>query len=220
MINIIPSIPTDDLNELYSLITQAEGVVDRFSVDIVDGKFADNKTVDPSVLENFETSLRLDYQLMVIEPVDWVERCVKAKAERIIGHVEEMSSQHAFLKKVYGYEISAGLALNLESDISRLDGELLYKLDVILLMSVPVGFGGQKFDVSVLEKIEKLAQVRSESNFTFKIHVDGGITNKNIIDVALAGADEVSIGKRIFEGDLKANIESYKIAIQNLGILQ
>src|SRR3989304_7877798 len=99
MIEIIPSILTNDPEEARELIARCEGLVDRISIDIIDGKYASNKTIDPSVFEKIDTSLLLDFQLMVYEPVNWVERCVRGQADRIIGHVEQMSDEGEFVGK-------------------------------------------------------------------------------------------------------------------------
>jgi pentose-5-phosphate-3-epimerase len=92
MVEIVPAILTNDPSELRRLVALCEGVVDRVSIDIIDGKFAANKTIDPSALSEIETSLKIDFQLMVEEPVNWVERCVRGGADRIIGHVENDGS--------------------------------------------------------------------------------------------------------------------------------
>ena len=87
---IVPSILTADPKEALEMLERVEGAADRVSIDIIDGIFANNKTVDPQLFENVETNLMIDYQLMVKDPVNWVERCVRGQADRIIGHVEMM----------------------------------------------------------------------------------------------------------------------------------
>jgi ribulose-phosphate 3-epimerase len=151
----------------------------------------------------------LDYQLMVVEPVNWIEKCLRGQADRIIGHIEHMESQDEFIGKLQEAGVGVGLALDFETPVARIDKHLLGDLDAVLLMSVKAGFGGQEFKREVLEKIEKLKELRGQEGANYKIHVDGGVNGGNIKDVALAGADEVSIGKRIFEGDLRENIERY-----------
>ena len=147
MVEIIPSILTSDPNELRALISRCEGVVERVSIDIIDGKFAANKTIDPTVLSAIDTNLKLDFQLMVIEPVNWIEKCVSAGADRIIGHIEHMTSQTEFIGKVQEVGAQIGLGLDLETPVDKLDPLILTNLDVVLVMSVPAGFGGQEFSV-------------------------------------------------------------------------
>jgi ribulose-phosphate 3-epimerase len=216
MIEIIPSILTDNADELRDLISRCEGVVDRISIDIIDGKFANNKTVDPSILEEIETNLKIDYQLMVIEPINWIERCLRGQADTIIGHVERMEDQDDFVESVLGEGVYVGLGLDLPTPISQINSSIFGKLDTVLLMSVPAGFGGQDFDRKVLDKIKKLDEIRSESDFSFKIQDDGGVSLETVDEAHFFGVDEVSIGRRIFKGDLKQNLEKFQHAAHNL----
>jgi ribulose-phosphate 3-epimerase len=209
MLSIIPSILTNDINEAKELLKQCEGVVDRVSVDVIDGKFADNKTITPDLLEGVETGLKIDYQLMVEEPVNWIERCVRGQADRIIGHVKHMSDQTEFVGKVQEVGAYIGLGLDLNLPISRIDNNILTNLDVILLMSVPAGFGGQEFRKKVIKKIKRLSEVRKKDETPFNIHVDGGVNFDNIKDIIKAGADEVSVGRSLFKGDLGKNISKF-----------
>lgn len=209
MVEVVPAILTNDIEELRDLLSQAEGVVDRVQIDIIDGQFVDNKTVDPSVFENIETTLLLDFHLMVKEPKSWVERCIRAGADRIIGQVEMMSDQTQFLGKVQEVGKYVGLAVDLETPISKIDSVILNNLDVVLVMSVPAGFGGQEFNDSALEKIKELDEIRARDDTPFKIIVDGGVSLENIRDLKKAGADEVSVGRRIFEGSLEENIKMF-----------
>jgi len=216
MITIIPSILTNDADELRGLIAQCEGVVERVSVDIIDGKFAENKTIDPSILFDVDTQLKIDYQLMVYEPVNWIERCVRGQADRIIGHIEQMNDQVEFVGKVQEVGLSVGLAIDLETQVYKIDPTILNNLDVVLVMSVPAGLGGQKFDKRALGKIKELDEIRVRDNTPYKIHDDGGITLEVIHNIHRIGADEVSIGRKIFEGDLANNIKKYQKAAHNI----
>lgn len=208
---IIPSILTDDIGRLTSMEAKAEGVVDRVQIDVIDNKFVDNSTVDPAVLKNMVTILKLDFHLIVKDPVEWVEHCVREGAasheDRIIGQVEYMQSQEEFLNKVKAVGASGGLALDLMTPIEKLEQSLLKEVAVVLLMSVPAGFGGQEFDMSVWDKIEKMVKLRKELDLKFSICVDGGVTKELINQMKAIGVDEVTVGKRVFEGDLKHNLE-------------
>ena len=204
---IIPAILTSDPGELSSMLKRCEGEVDRVQIDIIDGVFANNKTIDPTTLESVETDVFLDFHLMVREPVNWVERCVRAGADRVIGQVEQMEDQIKFLEKVEGAGIRAGLGIDLKTQISSLDPTALNSTDCVLVMSVAAGFGGQEFDVSALDKIGKLSGVRERDNMSFSIIDDGGITLGTVDDAKRAGVDEVVVGKRLFDGDLQKNIE-------------
>lgn len=210
MIEVIPTILTNDPQELKRLVSQAEEIVERVQIDIVDGQFASNKTVDPSIFETVETNLNLDFHLITKEPTDWVEKATRAMADRIIGQIEMMESQLEFVEKVIATNASVGLAVDIKTPISDLDPAVLASLDVVLVMSVPAGFGGQKFDKRALEKIKELNEAREKDNMTFKICVDGGITKEVIGSLVKAGTDEVAIGRWLFNGDLRKNIDKIK----------
>jgi len=209
MIKVIPSILTNDPDELKEMIAQVEGITDFVSIDIIDGKFADNKTIDPIVLSGVDTSLKLDFQLMVNEPINWVEKCASAGAERIIGHIEEMGDQVEFVGKVQEVGASIGLGIDIETPVSELDSTILTNLDAVLVMSVPAGFGGQKFDRRAIKKVKELDKIRVRDDTPYKIHVDGGVTVDNIKEIEKAGADEVSVGRMLFKGNLKENIDKF-----------
>jgi len=217
MIEIIPSILTNDPQELRELLYRCEGVTNRVSIDIIDGKFANNKTIEPDTLFNIETGLKIDYQLMVEEPVHWIERCVRGQADRIIGHVEKMRDQIEFVGKVQEVGAQVGLALDLPTQVSKLDETILTNLDVVLVMSVEAGFGGQKFSDQAIKKIKRLSEFRERDKTPYRIQDDGGVTFEKIDDAHFAGADEVSIGRKIFVGDLSENLKIFQEAAHRLG---
>ena len=217
MVKIIPSILTRDPEEARELISRCEGLVDRISIDIIDGKFVNNKTIDPSVLSDVETNLKIDYQLMVHEPVNWIERCIRGGADRIIGHIEQMRDQIEFVGRVQELGLSVGLALDIDTPVLDIDSTILTSLDVVLVMSVKAGFGGQEFDKRALSKIKRLDEIRVHDRTPYKIQDDGGVTLDFIYNVHKAGADEVSIGKRIFEGDIKENLKKFQEAAHGMG---
>jgi len=206
---IIPAILTNDLDQLVELEKQAEGIVDRIQIDVIDHKFADNSTVDPSLLKNLNPNLDLDFHLMVKDPIEWIDHCVLKPKNRIIGQIEFMQSQKDFVEKVLRENCLAGLAIDLITPVKSLHQEILPKVDVVLLMSVPAGFAGQEFSLEIWDKIERLVKIRSELNLKFKICIDGGVTKELVQQMAKAQVDEVAVGRRIFEPDLKQNLESF-----------
>lgn len=211
MVEIIPAILTDDTEELEHKIRQvARGEVKRVQIDIVDGIFADNRTVGLEAVAPIETELLLDVQLMVKEPVDWVERCIQAMADRIIGQVEMMASQSEFVGRVTEFGHQVGLALDIDTPVSAMDPTILNNLDVVLVMSVKAGFGGQEFRKSALEKIRQLDEIRVRDDTPFRICVDGGVRPEHIAQLRQAGVDEVAVGSWLFEGDIAENIEKLK----------
>src|SRR4030065_2222350 len=207
---IIPSILTNNPEEVLSKIQMAEGMVGGVQIDVVDGIFAVNKTFDIDLLQDVDTDLKLDLHLMTKEPVNWVERCIRAGADRIIGQVEMMSDQLNFIQKVQEVGALVGLAIDLKTDLSAIDDIMFQDLDVVLVMSVPAGFGGQKFEHKTIQKIEELKKIRERQKSTYKISVDGGITLDYMDDLVKKGADEVIIGERLFKGNLKENLEKFR----------
>ncbi len=214
MIKVVPSILTNNPEEARQMLQRCEGVAERVSVDIIDGVFAENKTIEPIVFEDVETNLKIDYQLMTKDPINWVEKCVRGQADRIIGHVEMMSSQLEFVEKVVSVGLKVGLALDLDTPVEKIDKAILNDLDVVLVMSVKAGFGGQVFQDKAIDKILRLKELKEKDSSPYLIHVDGGINKDNLKKVNEAGADEVSIGRKLFEGNLEENIQ---ILIQYLG---
>lgn len=216
MIEIIPSILTNNPEKLRKMLAQAKGValpagrqVDRVQIDIIDGVFADNKTIDPIALQDIDTDLNLDFHLMVKEPLNWIERCFSVGADRIIGQIEMMTSQVDFVGKVTEVGAKVGLAIDLQTPVSDLDPVILTNLDVVLVMSVKAGFGGQEFDERALVKIKRLDEIRVRDDTPFRICDDGGISLDKISKLRREVVDEVTIGHKLFKGDLKTNVEKF-----------
>lgn len=220
MLEIIPAILTNDPKELEEKIRQVEELVQRVQVDIVDGVFADNKTISLEAVANIDTNLLLDIQLMTKEPVDWVEKSARAMADRIIGQVEMMSDQARFIEKVAETGEKVGLAIDLPTPISALDTVILNNLDVVLVMSVKGGFGGQDFQEPALKKVIELSGYRASNNCRYRICVDGGINEENIGKIRRAGADEAVIGHSLFEGDIRERLEGLRRAAYEEGTRQ
>lgn len=217
MIQIIPAVLTNDSDKLKEMFARLEnvcstspGLIDRVQIDIIDGVYADNKTVEPDVLVDIDTNFKLDFHLMVKEPVNWVEKCVNAGANRIIGQIEMMSDQVEFVGKVQEVGALIGLAIDLDTPTSKLDPVILNNLDVVLVMSVRAGFGGQEFDPSIFEKLDKLDEIRVRDDTPFRICVDGGIAPGNIRDLKRGLVDEVAMGRRLFKGSIDDNIKRYQ----------
>src|SRR5260221_4389995 len=116
---IIPSILTNDFIELNDLISKAETAVDRVQIDVLDDQFANNITIDRTVLKNISTFLNLDFHLMVKNPVDWINHCLSGKKNRIIGQIEEMKSQVEFVEEVISLDSTPGLGLDLDTPVSK-----------------------------------------------------------------------------------------------------
>lgn len=209
MISIIPSILTNSSSEFDEMMSSLEGNLERVHFDVIDGIFVDNHTIEPSIMIDYDSNLLIDYHLMVDEPIMWVDKCVEGQADRIIGHIERMSDQISFVGKVQSVGSKVGLAIDLYTPVERLDSVILNNLDVVLVMGVKAGFGGQDFNDEVLTKITKLDQIRSRDKTPFRICVDGGVRPENIRRIKIAGADEVNVGRSLFKDSIIDNITMY-----------
>lgn len=207
MIEVIPAILTDDPKELEEKIRKIEGLVKRVHVDIIDGVFASNKTVSLDALGEVDTDLLIDVHLMTKEPTLWVEHAVRAIADRVIGQIEMMGSQTDFVEKCQEVGLSVGLGIDLNTKVDEVDTAVLRDLDLVLVMGVKAGFGGQDFEKFVLDKIKTLDEIRSEGSMKFRICVDGGVSKETIKLVRQAGADEAASGGAVYSGDIEDNLK-------------
>lgn len=206
MPEIVPTILTSDFNEFSRKIKLAKGIVERVQIDVIDGKFAPKKTVTlegirdlvdagPPALVPSGTGpvggLRLDLHLMVDKPEDWVNRSLELLPDRIIGQVEMMSDPKEFVSRVVEGGVEAGIALDLETPVESVAEEIYHLADLILILGVKAGMGGQEFAGRALKKIEQVKKIVGD---LVKIGVDGGLNEKNIISCRKMGAEIFYIG--------------------------
>ena len=204
-VKIVPGILEKEREEVEKKVEKVIGVVDEVSIDIIDGKFVDNKTIGVEDLENINGQIILGVQLMVEEPIRMVELCKEVGVERVIGQIELMKDQKEFVKKVKGLNMKVGLGLDLKTGVDFLDEAVLAEIDDVLLMAVAAGFSGQEFNKKVLEKIDK---IRKEMGFKGNIWVDGGVNEKTIEECVEVGADRLSVTSGIWKKeDVKKQIE-------------
>lgn len=191
MVRIVPAILTQDEQELWSQVARVKGLVERIQIDIVDGVFAIEKTVDPEILLGREGEDGLfDLHLMVREPERWVDRLEGGKWGRVIGQVELMKNQSNFIADIQAQGWGVGLGVDIDTGVEVIR-EWVDDVDCILLMGVKAGHQGQKFDERVLEKIEML---RSWSK-SVDIIIDGGLDETVIKKcVAAEWAEEMREG--------------------------
>jgi ribulose-phosphate 3-epimerase len=212
MVDIIPAILTSDPDEASEMLSVCDGVVSRVQLDIIDGVFAENTTVKTSGINRSRYSLGFDFHLMVDEPINWIEDLNAIEGDRVIGQIEKMSGQTDFVNAVQAKNLGVGLGIDLNTDVSKLESEVLELLDVVLIMSVKAGFGGQEFQFKALEKIKILNELRIKNRIPFRICVDGGENEDVIDDTFWSGADQVAIGRRLFKGGIAANIKKLQKA--------
>jgi len=210
-VQIVPAILPRTIEEWQEKTRKIQSLVSRAQVDIIDNKFADNKTIDLSDIKPLPR-LKLDVQLMVEEPIHWLEKCKKIGASLVIGQIEMMQGQLEFVEKAKMGKIKVGLGLDLDTEVEKLNKEALSRADHVLLMSVKAGFSGQEFDSRVLDKIKRLRSMVGEN---LEISIDGGINEYNIKQIVEAGADVLCIGNALWSApDLKSKIQQFRELVE------
>ncbi|MGB9779239.1 ribulose-phosphate 3-epimerase [Caldanaerobacter sp.] len=212
---IAPSILSADFANLLQEVKEIEEDADLLHIDVMDGHFVPNITVGPLVVKALRqyTFLPFDVHLMIENPDFYIEDFVKAGADIITVHQEACVHLHRTIQRIKNHEIKAGVALNPATPLETLKYILEY-VDMVLIMTVNPGFGGQKFIDSMLKKIKELDTIRKEQNLSFEIEVDGGINVNNIKQVVEAGADIVVAGSAIFDSpDPSATIKAFREAV-------
>ena len=214
-IQISPSILSADFSQLGNEIQRLEeGGADMIHVDVMDGHFVPNLTIGPPViktLRNF-TKLPFDVHLMIAPVHKYIKNYAEAGADIITIHPEATDNLKNSIKYIKELGKKVGVSLNPETKTDVIK-EFLTEIDLILIMSVHPGFGGQKFIPEVLDKIKELKNIKLSENLKFDIEVDGGIDFNNSKLVIEAGANILVSGTTIFKnnnGDIKKNIETLK----------
>tara|TARA_B100001996_G_scaffold346319_1_gene303194 strand:+ start:105 stop:764 length:660 start_codon:yes stop_codon:yes gene_type:complete len=214
-IQISPSILSADFSKLGEEIKRLEeGGADLIHVDVMDGHFVPNLTIGPPVIKSIKnfTKLPFDVHLMISPVHKYIEDYAKAGADIITFHPEATENLQKTIELVKKLNKKVGVSLNPDTEISILN-ENFSNIDLVLVMSVYPGFGGQKFIKDTIEKIKKLKKIKEENNYNYDIEVDGGINFSNSKDVLAAGANILVSGTTIFNennGDIKKNIETLK----------
>ena len=197
---IAPSILSADFSRLSEEINAVERVgADWIHVDVMDGHFVPNITIGPAVVEAVKrvTGLPLDVHLMIENADQYLEDFVKAGSDSLTVQVEACVHLHRTIQAIKELGVKAAVALNPSTPISTIEW-ILEEVDMVLIMSVNPGFGGQKFIPQALQKIEELKSMISARNPNVLIEVDGGINEKTIRSVSKAGADVFVAGSAIF----------------------
>ena len=211
-IQISPSILSADFSQLGKEIKKLEdGGADLIHVDVMDGHFVPNLTIGPPVIKSLKkhSSLPFDVHLMISPVHKYIEDFSEAGADIITIHPEATDDMNNSISKIKGLNKKVGVSLNPETKVEVIL-EHLDKIDLVLIMSVNPGFGGQKFMPEVLTKVRDLKKLKIEKGLDFDIEIDGGINFENSKQVIEAGANILVSGTTIFksnDGDIKKNIE-------------
>jgi ribulose-phosphate 3-epimerase len=214
-IQISPSILSADFSNLEKDIKKLETAgADMIHVDVMDGHFVPNITIGPPVIKALrsKTSLPFDVHLMIDPVHKYIKDFANAGADIITIHPEATPNLQESIDEIKSFKKKVGLSLNPDTKIDIVEN-YLDKVDLILVMSVYPGFGGQKFISEVLEKIKSLKNLKDKNKLNFDIEVDGGINFSNFKSVIDAGANVLVSGTTIFKennGDIKKNIDFLK----------
>jgi ribulose-phosphate 3-epimerase len=215
-IQISPSILSADFSQLGIEIKRLEeGGADMIHVDVMDGHFVPNLTIGPPVIKALRKhcSLKFDVHLMISPVHKYIEAYADAGADIITIHPEATQNLRESIKTIKDLKKKVGVSLNPESKIELIT-EFLDQIDLVLIMSVNPGFGGQKFMPEVLDKIKQLKKIQREKNLNFDIEIDGGINFENCKIAIDAGANILVSGTTVFksnDGDIKKNIDLLKL---------
>ena len=207
-----PSILSADFARLGEDIKKIdEAGAEYIHFDVMDGLFVPSISFGMPVIKSIRkvTGKVFDVHLMINEPIRYIDEFVKAGADIITVHVEACSDVVATIEKIKASGVKAGITLNPDTPVSAIS-PYLDMVDMVLVMSVNPGFGGQKFIVSSIDKLKEVKKLKNDSGLSFDIEVDGGINVDNLPSVLEAGANVIVAGSAIFSRDPAANVSNFK----------
>ena len=200
LVKIAPSILSADFGHLAEQVAQAEAAgADWIHVDVMDGHFVPNITIGPLVVKALRpvTALPLDVHLMIEAPERYIEAFAQAGAGALTVHVETCPHLHRTIQQIREVGCGAGVTLNPATPLCLIE-PVLDQVDMVLIMSVNPGFGGQKLIPQALDKVRRLRQMITECGLDCRIEIDGGVNRQTIKRVVAAGADVLVMGSAIF----------------------
>lgn len=203
MNRLAPSILSADFSRLGEHVSEIEkGGAGIIHVDVMDGHFVPNISFGATVMKSLvgKTKLPFDVHLMITDPDKYAPEFVTPQTEYITIHQEATVHLHRSIQVVKNLGVKVGVALNPATPVSSLEC-VLGDVDMVLIMSVNPGFGGQKFIPVALDKVKELAKMRAARGLNFDIEVDGGVTLENVAEVAGAGANLLVAGSAVFKAD-------------------
>jgi ribulose-phosphate 3-epimerase len=216
---VSPSVLSANFAKLQEDIMAAErGGGDRFHLDVMDGHFVPNISYGPMIVRTMKkiTNVPLDAHLMISDPDKYIPEFVEAGAEFVIPHIEASYDVYRSVQLVVELGAKAGIALNPGTPVEWVE-PLIDKIDMVLIMSVCPGFGGQKFQPHSLKRIKALRSLLDKVKPSVHIAVDGGVKKENIAEICASGADILVAGSAIFEAqDIEKAVKDLKRLVEKL----
>ena len=203
MIKLAPSILSADFSKLLDDVKRLEAAgCEYLHIDVMDGHFVPNITLGPTVINSLKgkTDMIFDVHLMIEDPDKYIEAFANAGADIIVVHQEACTHLHRTIQAIKALGKKAGVALNPATPIETIK-HVISELDMVLIMTVNPGFGGQKFIEQMIPKIKELKEISIKQDLNFDIQVDGGITPDNVAEVVKAGANIIVAGSAIFNSE-------------------
>lgn len=216
----MPSVLSADFGQLHQQVREvAQAGADGIHLDVMDGRFVPNITIGPFIVEAVRkaTTLPLDVHLMIVEPEKYISDFAKAGADIISVHQEACPHLHRAIQQIKGAGKKAGVVLNPSTPLATLE-EVISDADLILLMSVNPGFGGQSFIASSVAKVRRLRRMLNDRNAQAELEIDGGIDSETAPRVVTAGATMLVAGSAVFraEGGPAEGVRKLRESIRQL----
>lgn len=218
MFPIVPTILTPSKEEALNKLTKLRKITNQVHLDVIDSSFSDQPTID---FHQFNTiklvkKFQASFHLMVKNPTEIISKEKTILAKTIIGQVEMIKNQSAFVKKLLALKIKPGLACDWQTSFKKIKPEILSNLEIILIMMVKAGVGGQSLQISRLDQVRQLNKLRRRKGFSFKICVDGGVNLRTIKACRQAGADIFAVGSAVWKNkNIGRAISALQLAINS-----